>query len=404
MTGQQLTSLEEAIALLLERADPVTEREIVTLAESLGRILAEDQYVPADVPPADNSGVDGYAVRASDLAAGHALAVSARIPAGQAPAAMEPGTAVRLFTGSEIPDGADAVVMQEHVKVTDAGIVIQTEVSAGQNIRRRGQDLCAGDVALARGSRIRPQEMGVLASLGTPQVPVWRRLRVAILNTGDELVDPGTALKPGQIYNSNRFTLLGLLAQAGCDVALCETLRDTREATRATLVRAAAEADLIITSGGVSVGEEDHVRAVLEESGGLSLWRLAIKPGKPLAFDEMDGTPVLGLPGNPASVLVTFLMVGLPYLRKRQGVAAYQIRGEQLPAGFTVASTSVRREFVRARKERDGQQVTVAAYPNQSSGMLSSACWADGLAVVPEHTTVSPGDMITYYSFAELLG
>ncbi|MGB1950257.1 MAG: gephyrin-like molybdotransferase Glp [Marinobacter sp.] len=404
MTGQQLTSLEEAIALLLERADPVTEREIVTLAESLGRILAEDQYVPADVPPADNSGVDGYAVCASDLEAGHALAVSARIPAGQAPAAMEPGTAVRLFTGSEIPDGADAVVMQEHVKVTDAGIVIQTEVSAGQNIRRRGQDLCAGDVALARGSRIRPQEMGVLASLGTPQVPVWRRLRVAILNTGDELVDPGTALKPGQIYNSNRFTLLGLLAQAGCDVALCETLRDTREATRATLVRAAAEADLIITSGGVSVGEEDHVRAVLEESGGLSLWRLAIKPGKPLAFGEMDGTPVLGLPGNPASVLVTFLMVGLPYLRKRQGVAAYQIRGEQLPAGFTVASTSVRREFVRARKVRDGQQVTVAAYPNQSSGMLSSACWADGLAVMPEHTTVSPGDMITYYSFAELLG
>ncbi|MBO6850798.1 MAG: molybdopterin molybdotransferase MoeA, partial [Marinobacter sp.] len=259
MTGQQLTSLEEAIALLLDRAEPVTDQEIVPLAESLGRILAEDQHVPADVPPADNSGVDGYAVRASDLAAGHALAVSARIPAGQAPAAIEPGTAVRLFTGSEIPDGADAVVMQEHVEVTDAGIVIQTAVSAGQNIRRRGQDLRAGDVALARGSRIRPQEMGVLASLGAPRVPVWRRLRVAILNTGDELVDPGTALNPGKIYNSNRFTLLGLLAQAGCDVVLCETLRDTREATRSTLVRAAAETDLIITSGGVSVGEEDHV-------------------------------------------------------------------------------------------------------------------------------------------------
>lgn len=404
MAGSSLTTLDDAITLLLDRATPVITQESVALADSLGRVLAEDHHVPADTPPADNSAVDGYALRVRDLAPGKVLPVSARVPAGQAPAAIEPGTAVRIFTGSEIPHGADAVVMQERVETTGAGIVIQAEVSDGQNIRRRGQDLRAGDLALARGRRIRPQEMGVLASMGAARVPVLRRLKVAILTTGDELVEPGTALQPGQIYNSNRFTLLGLLAETGCEVVLCETLRDTRDATRSTLERAAAEADLIVTSGGVSVGEEDHVRVVLEESGGLSLWRLAIKPGKPLAFGDIDGTPVLGLPGNPASVLVTFLMVGLPYLRKCQGVTDYRAHGEQLPAGFVVETPSIRREFVRARKESHDQRVMVAAHPNQSSGMLSSACWADGLAVVPENTTVRPGDTIIYYSFAELLG
>lgn len=404
MADQQLTPVDAAIDQLLAQATPVTGRQTVALADSLGRILAEDHRVPADVPPADNSAVDGYALRARDLAAGKALPVSARVPAGHAPAAIEPGTAVRLFTGSEIPAGADTVVMQERTERTDAGITVQAEVDEGQNIRRRGQDLRAGDLALARGTRIRPQEMGLLASMGAARVEVSRRLKVAILTTGDELVEPGTPLEPGQIYNTNRFTLLGLLAAAGCEVVLCETLRDTREATRSTLKLAAGEADLIITSGGVSVGEEDHVRAVLEESGELALWRLAIKPGKPLAFGKIAGTPILGLPGNPAAVLVTFLVVAIPYIRKRQGASAYRAQGEQLPAAFTVASPSIRREFVRARKEVHDQRVAVAAYPNQSSGMLSSACWADGLAVVPEHTTISPGDTLTYYSFAELLG
>lgn len=404
MAGQQLTPLEEALARLLTQATPLTGSETVPLTECLGRVLAEDHHVPADVPPADNSSVDGYALRTQDFVPDSPLPVSARVPAGQAPAAIEPGTAVRIFTGSEIPEGANAVVMQERVEVTDAGVVIRTDVSEGQNIRRRGQDLSQGDLALARGTRLRPQEMGLLASMGIARVPVFPRLKVAILNTGDELVEPGTALNPGQIYNTNRFTLLGLLAETCCDVVLCETLRDAREATQTTLKRAASEADLVITSGGVSVGEEDHVRAVLEESGELSLWRMAIKPGKPLAFGSIDGTPVLGLPGNPAAVLVTFLVVAIPYIRKRQGVSDYRVSGEQLPAAFKVDSASVRKEFVRARKETHGQRAEVAAYPNQSSGMLSSACWADGLAVVPEHTTVSPGDMITYYSFAELLG
>lgn len=402
--SQSLTVLEDALAHLLERSNPVSEIETVPLTDALGRVLAEDCLVPGDVPPADNSAVDGYAVALERATLDTPVPVVARVPAGQAPAPLTPGTAVRIFTGSEIPAGAEAVVMQEQVEAHGDHITLRTEVQAGQNIRRRGQDLRQGERALARGTRLRPQEVGLLASMGKASVAVVRRLKVAVLTTGDELVEPGTPLEPGQIYNTNRFTLLGLLAQAGCDTVLCETLADSREATHATLLRAAADADLVITSGGVSVGEEDHVRAVLEESGGLSLWRLAIKPGKPLAFGEIHGTPVLGLPGNPAAVLVTFLVLAIPYIRRRQGALDHPCRGERLPAGFSVASASVRREFVRARKEYHNQQLTVAAYPNQSSGMLSSACWADGLAVVPEHTTVSPGDIITYYSFAELLG
>ncbi|PHQ25666.1 molybdopterin molybdenumtransferase MoeA [Marinobacter guineae] len=403
MANPNLTPLEDALARLLSAAPVVTGVETVPLADSLGRVLAENHYVPADVPPADNSAVDGYALRKQDLRQDQAIPVSARIPAGEAPKALAPGTAARIFTGSEIPEGADAVVMQERVEVTDAGIVVQAEVTEGQNIRRRGQDLTRGDLALAKGTQVRPHEMGLLASMGIARVPVLARLKVAILSTGDELVDPGTPLAPGQIYNSNRFTLLGLLAQAGCEVVLCETLRDKREATRETLLRAAESSDLIITSGGVSVGEEDHVRAVLEEYGSLSLWRMAIKPGKPLAFGAIGGTPVLGLPGNPASVLVTFLVVGMPYIRKCQGRKRTAPIGEKVPAAFTMSSTSVRREFVRARKETRESGVVVAAFPNQSSGVLSAACWADGLAVVPENTTVSPGDLLTYYSFSELL-
>lgn len=398
-----LTPVEEAIAHLLSKAPVLTDTHVLPLTESLDRILAQDYQVPADVPPADNSAVDGYALRAEDYTVGQPLVISDRIPAGSAPSPLKPGTAVRIFTGSEVPAGADTVVMQERVEVTDSGIVIHAEVKTDQNIRRRGQDLAEGSLALAKGTKIRAQEMGLLASVGVAEIAVVRKLRVAILSTGDELVDPGTPLKPGQIYNTNRFTLLGLLAEAGCEVVLCETLRDKRDLTRETLERAASKADLIITSGGVSVGEEDHVRAVLEEAGELSLWRMAIKPGKPLAFGSISGTPVLGLPGNPAAVLVTFFVVGMPYIRTRQGRLQVHPVGQQLPSMFTVASPSVRKEFVRARTETIDADTRVNAFSNQSSGVLSSACWANGLAVVPEHTTVAYGDTLTYYPFTELL-
>ena len=403
MAGPDLTPVDQAIAHLTTQARASVEAETIRLEDSLGRILARDYRVPADVPPADNSAVDGYAVCTSELSNKAPLPVSGRIAAGERPGLLKPGTAVRIFTGSEIPEGADAVIMQEQVTLTDQCISIDVPVTEGQNIRRQGQDLSRGDLALARGCRIRPQEMGLLGSMGIADIEALANLKVAILTTGDELVDPGQPLEPGQIYNTNRFTILGLLAKAGCQVVLCETLEDTREATRKTFERAAAMADLIVTSGGVSVGEEDHVRAVLEEFGGLSLWRLAIKPGKPLAFGAIDNTPVLGLPGNPAAVLVTLLIVGMPLIKAMQGRSHCEAKGERIAAGFPVEKSSVRRDYIRARKTINEGEAVIEAYPNQSSGVLSSACWADGLAVVPENTTVAPGDPLTYYSFAELL-
>ena len=403
-----LMPVAEALQRLLASAAAHQQQpvRVLSLTDALGQVLAEPVCSAIDVPPWDNSAMDGYALAEADLAQAMAdgLPVSQRITAGVAPAALQPGTCARIFTGAPLPAGANAVQMQENTELlTDGRVRLLEPVAAGDNVRRQAQDVVSGQPLLAAGIRLRPQDLGVIASVGIDQVGVRTPLRVAVVSTGDELVEPGQPLSPGQIYNSNRFTLMGLLTEAGCEVVLCETLRDKREATRETLQHAAEAADLVITSGGVSVGEEDHVRAVLEESGSLSLWKMAIKPGKPVAFGAIGGTPVLGLPGNPGSVLVTFLMVGMPYIRKRQGRNPKPLSGERIPADFTIDSPSIRREFVRARKESRGSGPVVAAYPNQSSGILSSTCWADGLAVVPENSTVSPGDLLTYYSFAELL-
>lgn len=403
MADKPLTRLEDALEQILGQVPVPDASEIIDLADSLGRVLAEDYRVPADVPPADNSAVDGYALRLTDLADGRPLPISNRIPAGAAPSALTPGTAVRIFTGSEIPDGADSVVMQEDTRLEGGNLVVTSAIKDGQNIRRRGQDLAEGALALPAGTRIRPQEMGLLASIGHARLSVRPRLKVAFFSTGDELVSPGQALGPGQIYNSNRFMLAGLLAEAGCELVTSDTLKDVRESTRDALQRAASGADLMITTGGVSVGEEDHVRAVMEEMGSLSLWRLAIKPGKPLAFGKISGTPVLGLPGNPGSVLATFLMVGMPLIRHLQGRNDPNITGDRVAVNFPVEKTSIRREFLRVRRAKVEERPVLEAHPNQGSGLLSSACWADGLAVVPENTTLEPGDLVTYLSFEELL-
>ena len=295
------------------------------------------------------------------------------------------------------------MVMQENTESSEDGVRFLERTEAGENIRPRGQDVRAGDQALPAGTLLRAPELGLIASLGVAEVSVRRPLRVAIFATGDELREPGQPLEAGQLYNSNRYTLTSLLQQAGCELAVCATLPDQREVTHRALTEAAASADLIITSGGVSVGEEDHVRAVIEEAGELTLWKLAIKPGKPLAFGHLGSTPVIGLPGNPAAVFVTFLTLALPFIRAMQGLKPQPPRGQWLTAGFEISRSSHRREYLRARLEDQDTDTRVIIHPNQSSGMLSSACWGDGLAVLPQHSTVKPGDPILYFSYAELM-
>jgi molybdopterin molybdotransferase len=396
-----LTSLDDALTHMLNRAPVLSEMLDADLIQARGAILAQQMTVSADVPPADNSAVDGYAVRTADL--GEPLPISQRITAGDQPGPLAPGTAARIFTGASIPAGADAVIMQEDVAVSGEHMSTSKSPGAGQNIRPQGQDLKTGDMALPAGTRLRPQELGLLASLGIATVPVRRRPRVAILTTGNELVTPGQPLPAGKIYNTNRYMLHGLLETLGCQVLDAGPVADTRNATEAALRQAADSADLVITSGGVSVGEEDHVRVALEALGNLSLWRLALKPGKPLAFGETGETPVLGLPGNPAAVLVTFMMVVAPFLRQMQGRQHPLPTPVWLPADFAIDRPSIRREFVRARLCNTDGQTCIQRHPNQSSGMLSSACWAEGLAMVPENRTLKAGETIGFYPFNELL-
>ncbi|MDG5499882.1 gephyrin-like molybdotransferase Glp [Marinobacter sp. BGYM27] len=396
-----LTSLDEALPRILEQVSSVEETEVRTLTSALGCILAQDAEASINVPPTDNSAVDGYAIRIADLG-GAPIPVSQRIPAGEAPPPLLPGTAARIFTGASIPEGADAVLMQEYVDASDAGISTKRPVESRQNIRPQGQDICAGDIALHSGIRLRAQELGLLASLGIDRVHVRRPMRVAILTTGDELIDPGLPPAPGKIFNTNRYTLHGLLHAMGCVVIDPGTIADTREATEQALAAAAETADLVITSGGVSVGEEDHVRTSLEAIGQVALWRLALKPGKPLAFGRIGTTPILGLPGNPAAVLVTFLMIGAPVIRRLQGLNAATVKPVYLPAGFAITRSSPRREFIRVQQVNEADTTTLRPHPNQSSGMLSSACWADGLAMIPENTTITPRTPVAFYSFSTL--
>lgn len=400
-----LQPVSEALQTLLDAVQPVTDTESVTLTAARGRVLAEAVTSAVDVPPLDNSAVDGYAVASADLASGREcrLPMSQRIAAGQVGAPLQPGTAARIFTGAPLPSGADAVVMQEDTETDGNTVLIKVAVTSGMNVRSRGQDLSKGGVALPAGRRLRPQDMGLLASAGVGEVTVWRRLKVAIASTGDELVEPGQQAGPGQIYNSNRYTLLGMLASLGVEVIDLGIIEDTPEATERALLQAADEADCIITSGGVSVGEEDHVKDAVERLGRLELWKLAIKPGKPLAFGQVKDTPFIGLPGNPAAVFVTFSVLARPFLLKAQGASEWLTKGWPLKTGFDYHNRGARQEYLRCRLLVDeaGGWV-IDKYPNQSSGVLASASWGDGFAVVPPGMQVRAGDLLEFISYNEL--
>lgn len=399
-TGE-LMPVEVALAQLLALAEaaPIRDSESVLLADSDGRVLADDLVASLDLPPWPNSAMDGYALNLADWS-GEPLPVSQRIFAGQAPEPLTPGTCARIFTGAPVPQDADCVEMQENAQVqADERVLFTESLTVGQNIRPQGQETTVGETVLLAGTRLGPIEQGLAASLGCATLKVIRRVKVAVLSTGDELIEPGQPLGPGQIYNSNRVVLCSWLKRMGCEVVDAGILPDDLPATRQRLAELGA-VDLILSTGGVSVGEADFLGIALREEGELALWKLAIKPGKPLTFGHFRGVPVIGLPGNPASTLVTFALLARPYLLRRQGVQAVAPLKFQVPAGFVWAKPGNRREYLRGRLD----QGRAIIYKNQSSGVLRSAAWADGLVEVLEGSTLAEGDGVGFIPLSEVLG
>ena len=400
-----MLTFDEALSRLLDGAQTVSEvRSLPTLAAA-GRVLARAQAAAVDAPPLDNSAMDGYALAVADVPQlASCLPVSQRIVAGSVGTRLQPGTTARIFTGAPIPAGADAVVMQELCQHAADSVLINHLPRVGEHIRRAGSDIAAGSEILSVGLRLRPQDTAQAASVGIAELPVFRRLRVAVLFTGDELRMPGEALPPGAIYNANRFLLCPLLERLGCVVRDLGQVADDLAATRRALREAAHDNDLVLSSGGVSVGEEDHVKAAVELEGRLEMWKIAIKPGKPLAFGHLTSpgreVPLIGLPGNPVSCLVTFLMLVRPLLLKMQGVREVSPPAYLLRADFDWLRPDARREFLRARSNGDGG---VDLFPNQASGVLSSAVWADGLVDNPPQQVIHRGDRVRFLPFSALL-
>ncbi len=401
MTRKALLEFDDMLAKLLAAARRVKGEDRVALTDAVGRVLAAPIVSTVTVPPLDNSAMDGYALRSEDVSApGVHLAVTQRIPAGRTGQAMQPGTAVRIFTGAPVPEGADAVVMQEHCTSDVDAVIVNRVPRPGENIRRRGEDIAEGDEVLPAGMLLTSQAIGLAAATGTAQLTVRRRLSVAVLSTGDELATPGQPLNAGQIYNSNKPLLLTMLRQMGCEVEDLGDVPDTLDATRKALRKAGALHDLVITSGGVSVGEEDHVRQAVEAEGEIALWKVALKPGKPLAFGRVGAADFIGLPGNPVSAFVIFALLAIPFIRACQGAAPRAFRSLTLPAGFEWCKPGERREFLRARIGTDGR---VELFPNQSSGVLTSVVWADGLVDNLAGQVIHAGDPVRFIPFSELI-
>jgi molybdopterin molybdotransferase len=404
MTDAVMT-IEQALARLEAQTLPVTGRETVALSAGLYRILAEDVVSPLNVPPHDNSAMDGWAFRAADLPADGMLPVVGRVAAGHPFAGDLPqGGAVRIFTGAPLPAGADTVAMQEDCRPEGTRVALPTTLAVGANCRRAGEDVAAGTTVLRAGKRLRPQDLGIGAAIGRTTLEVFRPLKVAVFSTGDEIRAPGEALPPGCIYDTNRTTAMGLLRGLGAEVTDLGILPDDFHTIRAALAEAAAGHHLILTSGGVSVGEEDHVKAAVLECGALDFWRLAIKPGRPVALGRVGVTPFVGLPGNPVAVMVTFMLIARPMALRLMGATDTAIARFPVTADFSFKHKPGRREYLRARLvQRDGQ-LWAEKYPSESSGVLSSMVWSEGLVDVPDSVgDIAPGDGIDFLPYTEML-
>ena len=391
-----LLSVDEALSQMLASAHPVREIEEVPTLEATNRVLARAQRSTMDVPPMDNSAMDGYAVRIAD---GLTLRVAQKIMAGSVGQPLEKGTAARIFTGAPIPPGADAVVMQEHTTIAGDEVTLQKKPAPEQWIRRAASDIAKGAEILPAGKRLLPQDTGLAASVGIRALPVYRRLRLGLFFTGDELVMPGEPLAPGRIYNSNRFTLRGLAEVFNCELKDYGIVPDSLEATRAMLRKAAAECDVVVTSGGVSVGDADYVKPAVEAEGKLLMWRIAMKPGRPLAFGNVGTSFFIGLPGNPVSSFVTFLIFVRPFLLRAQGVTDVAPHPIAARADFDWPQPDPRREFLRARWNRSGG---LELYHTQDSAVLTSTTWADGLIDNPAGHAIRRGESVQFLPYAEL--
>ena len=387
-----LTPLSEALERILATVEAKPGWEMVALEAAPSRYCAETIDATLSVPPADNSAMDGYAVASRNVPG--VLTISQRVPAGHAAVPLKAGTAARIFTGAEIPAGADAIILQEDAWAGEGQVTLPA-AQPGQHIRRRGSDIQLGDELVAAGHRLTPQDIGLLASVGLDAVPVFRPLSVAVLTTGDELREPGSGdLDPGQIFNSNRFSLAAQVRALGMKVIDCGNLPDDPDQIGEALERAAAAADCIVTAGGVSVGEEDHVKSQIEQRGALDLWKLAIKPGKPLAFGHVAGTPIFGLPGNPVSAFITFALVAKSWLIKRQGGQPSPMQRFPVRAAFSITRPGTREEFLRVRLTGSGEALRASLTGSQSSGVMTSLSEAGGLAVIAPGTTVAEGDWV----------